>query len=170
MNVRGIEKLGFGTPGDGVAGTSLTEYTDFKVSSVNFSDPKYSTENIPAENKPTFLSVGGDAEPSMISGELYNVPIAQLPALSGGRYDSDKGEYYPPKSAPDIYLTVKLTMVATKGKKIEITFPFAKVTAWREGALTEKELVTVHFEAIANTPVSQTGVEGESSITKELSV
>ncbi len=166
MNVRGIETIGFGAPGDGVAGASLTTYKDFKVSSVSFTDPKFSTENIPAENKPVYLTVGGDAEPSVIGGELYNVPLSALPELTGGIYNSSKKEYYPPKSAPDIYLTVKLTTVATNGKKIEITFPFAKVTAWREGTLTEKELVTVHFEAIANTPVSKSGVEGESSITK----
>lgn len=164
--IRGIEKIEFGTPGDGVAGTSLTAFTDFKVSSMNFKDPKYNSENIPAENKPVYITIGGDAEPSTISGELYNVPLDKLPMIAGGTYKSGAKEYYPPTSAPDIYLTVKVTTVATKGKKVEITFPYAKVTAWREGVLTEKELVTVHFEAIANIPVSASGTEGNLSITK----
>lgn len=170
MNIRGIESLEFGAPGDGVAGADLTKYEDFKVSSMNFKDIKFGTENIPAENKPAYLTVNGEAEPNTMGGELYNVPLANLPALTGGTYDDTKKEYYPPEVGQDIYLTVVLTTIATKGKKTQLTFPYAKVTAWREGVLTEKELVTVRFEAVANLPVAADGTKGKTSITKEIAV
>ncbi len=167
--IRGIEKIEFGLPGDGVAGDLTEEFTKFKVSSMVFKDPKYGTENIPAENDPNFLTVGTDGEPSTVGGELYEVPINKLPMLTGGTYDSDNGGYAPPSSATDVYLTVKVTSVATRGKKMEITFPFAKITAWREGTMTANELVTLHFEAVANTPVSSEGEKGKLSITREIS-
>lgn len=166
--IRGIESIAFGAPGDGVAGAVTKTYKDIKVSSMTFSDIKFGTENIPAENKPAYLTVSGEVEPNETAGELYGVPLSELPMLTGGTYDEAKKEYYPPKKGTDIYLTAVITTIATKGKKVQIIYPYAKVTAWREGTLTEKELASLHFNIVANEPVAADGTLGEYTITKEI--
>ena len=157
-NILGVIKIEIGAPGDGVMGASLTEFNDVELNSVNFSGAESNEETIATESEDAYLTIGTAANPTTLAFRLYGVTGAAAVLLLGGEYASN--EYKAPESVPDNYLSIRLTSRTIDGYYHEIEFPYARITARHEGAITKSGLLAVDVNATANTPVSAAQVKG----------
>ncbi|MDB0600330.1 hypothetical protein PL373_04065 [Tenacibaculum maritimum] len=159
-NFLGVETFKLGTPGDGVMGTSLTNYPDVEVGSVNIEGAQQNEETISTENNDSYLTVNGDSTPASVTARLFGVTPAQLVVLAGGEVDGTSGLWNAPKSSPNLYLSFEMKGKAVNGKKGVLLMPYAKVNARVQGTITKNGLPAVDVTLTANTPVSSSQVEG----------
>ena len=155
-NIRGVEKIEIGLPGDGVVGGSLTEFKAVVLNSLSLTGSEANEETIKTEQDDSYLSINTDSTPATSTFKLYEVTGASAVMLMGGSWDAGSKTWSAPKTAPNKYLSVVITDIA--GNKI--TFPYAKVSAKFEGNITKGELLSVDITITANTPISSTDVEG----------
>lgn len=169
-NVLGVEKIEIGAPGDGVMGTSLTTFTAVELNSVSFAGAESNEDTIPTETEDAYLTIGTAANPTSMTFRLYEVFGADAVLLLGGTYDAMTSEYRAPKAVPDQYLSIRLTSNAIDGFKMEIEFPYARISARHEGSITKSGLLAVQVTATANTPVSSGQVEGPPYTIRKVAV
>ena len=159
-NFLGVETFKLGTPGDGIMGTSLTNYPDVEVGSVNVEGAQQNEETISTETNDSYLTVNGESTPASVTARLFGVTPAQLVVLAGGEVDANSGLWNAPKSSPNLYLSFEMKGKAVNGKKGVLLMPYAKVNARVQGTITKNGLPAVDVTLTANTPVSSSNVEG----------
>ncbi|WP_028375989.1 hypothetical protein [Leeuwenhoekiella sp. MAR_2009_132] len=164
-NILGVEKFELGTPGDGVMGAVLTEFTDIEVGSVVIEGSNSNETNIPTEKNDSYLTVDDTADPTTVTARLFGVTPAQQVILMGGKVGTvddgdDEGFYMAPASKPSIYLSMKISGKEIKGKRAVLKIPFGKVNAREQGTITKNGLPAIDITITANTPVSEAGVQG----------
>ena len=160
-NIRGVARIQIGPPGDGVVGTTLTEFSGRVVvlNSATFTGAEANQETIATEGADAYLSLNTGATPASLNFKLLEVTGDAAVMLMGGSYDSTSKTWKAPNSLPDKYLSVVLTSEAIDGKKATITIPYAKVVARHDGSITKNDLLSVDVIATANTPVAADGTE-----------
>lgn len=159
-NILGVAKLELGAPGDGVMGSSLTEFPDIEVGSVNIEGSQANEQTIPTENSDAYITINGDATPSSLTARLYGVTPAQLVLLAGGAVNGTSGYWDAPSTIPNIYLSCRVTGQVINGEYGVLEMPYAKCTARLQGTITKNGLPAVDITLTANTPVSAALVEG----------
>lgn len=161
-NIRGVEKIEIGTPGDGVVGTSLKTFLGSTVvlNSINFTGAQANEESISTEGSDTYMTLNTGSTPASLNFKLLGVEATNLVMLMGGTYDATTKEWKAPKKVPDIHLSVVLTSEAIEKKKKVISLPYAKVVARYDGTITKSALLDLDIIATANVPVTASGVEG----------
>lgn len=159
-NVRGVEKLELGIPGDGVVGASLTSFTEISLDSVTVTGGKGSNEDISTYQEDVYLSVTTTTEARILEVTLYGVTGENLVLLMGGSWDATGKEWSAPANAPNIYLSAVLTSEETNGKKAVLTYAYAKIDASFDGSIGKSQLLDVKVTITANTPISAAGVKG----------
>ncbi|MBS9774581.1 MAG: hypothetical protein KGV59_05425 [Tenacibaculum sp.] len=159
-NIRGVEFILIGAHGDGVVGTSLTKFTDIAVNTLTFQGGEATTEPIKTENNDSYLTIVTGGTETVAEFDLYGVTGEQAVMLLGGEYDASTKTYKAPKQIPNKYLSVVIQSEEVAGTKKRIEMPYAVCTAKYSGNMTKGELLKIHVKAIANTPVSSSGVEG----------
>lgn len=169
-NVLGVESIELGTPGDGVMGGTLTAFTEVELNSVNFTGASSSDETISTEQEDAYLTIGTSAEASVLTFRLYGVSNESAVLLMGGTFDSPTDEYRAPESVADTYLSVRLTSKTINGAKMEIDFPYAKISARHDGTITKSGLLAIDVTATANTPVSAAQVKGAPYVIRKVAV
>lgn len=155
-NIRGVEKIEIGLPGDGVVGTSLTEFKAVVLNSLSLDGGDSNEETIATEQDDNYLTINTGATPATSTFKLLEVIGADAVMLMGGNWDASSKTWSAPKTRPNKYLSVVITDI--EGNKI--TFPYAKVSAKFEGNITKGELLSVDVAITANTPVAADGTEG----------
>ena len=83
-NFLGVEVFGVATPGDGVMGTTFTNFTEVEVGSVNLDGAQQNEETISTETSDAYLTVNGDSTPASVTARLFGVTAAQKVILMGG--------------------------------------------------------------------------------------
>lgn len=157
-NVLGVDKIEIGTPGDGVMGSSLTEFPNVELNSLNFSGGEANEETISTEGADSYLTLAASATAPTMQFRLYEVFGADAVLLLGGAYASD--QYDAPNTVPDKYLSIRVTSKPIDGFYFEIEFPYARIAARHDGNITKNALLAIQVNATANTPVSAAQVEG----------
>jgi len=164
-DIFGISSFQVGAAGDGVMGTSLTEYNDIAEGTAQLSIPKNETIKIFSEtNRKTPYRVidGGATEGPKIDLEILGVDITAWTEFLGGTYADGKWSF--PNESVSIYRSVKLVTKETDdlGSKLEICMPYALITGGIEGAITFNNLATIKLSIEAMIPYSEALVEGEA--------
>lgn len=168
-NILGVTGIFIGDPGDGVMGTTLTEFNDIEVGSTGLEGSEANEETIATESNDSYLTVDNTATPTTLTFRLYGLTPAQRVELMGGRVGGvedvgDEGNYLAPSSIEPIYKSVKLVGKEINGKRGIIKVPFGKLVARESGTITKNGLPAVEVRVTANTPESQAGVEGSPYI------
>lgn len=163
-NFLGVVSFALGKAGDGVMGTSLTNFTDVEVGSINIEGSQVNETTIPTEANDSYLTVNGDTTPATVKARLYGVTPERLVMLAGGEVDSGTGFWSAPKSPPNIYLSFEMKGKPIDGKSGVLQMPYAKVAARLQGTITKNGLPAVDVVLTANTPISSTGAEGSPFI------
>ncbi len=83
-NILGVDKLLLGAPGDGVMGTTLTEFQDIEVNSLNVEGSTGNETTIPTEADDAYITLSDTASPTTVSVRLYGVAPDQMVMLAGG--------------------------------------------------------------------------------------
>lgn len=165
-NVLGIEKIEIGEPGDGVMGSTLTPFTVVELNSTSFTGAEANEETLTTEQEDAYLTISAAANPTSMQFRLFEVFGEALVLLMGGTFAT--GEWEAPQSIPDKYLSIRLTSKEIGGFKMQIEFPYAKVSARHEGSITKNNLLAVAVNATANTPVSGVGVKGSPYVIRKV--
>ena len=155
-NIRGVEKIEIGLPGNGVVGTNLTQFKAVVLNSLSLTGGEANEETIKTEQDDSYLSINTASTPATSTFKLYEVAGAGAVMLLGGSWDVASKTWSAPKIAPDKHLSVVITDIV--GNKI--TFPYAKVAAKFDGNITKGELLSVNVIITANTPIATSGTEG----------
>lgn len=168
-NILGLSSIALGTPGDGVMGAALTEFTDVEVGSVVIEGANSNETTIATEAEDSYLTVDDTADPTSLTFRLFGVTPEQRVMLMGGKVGiaedgEDEGNYMAPASKPSIYLSLKAVGKAINGKKGVIKIPYGKVNAREQGTITKNGLPAVDVTVTANTPVSAAGDQGSPYI------
>lgn len=168
-NILGVEKLLLGAPGDGVMGTSLTEFNDIEVGSITFEGSQANETTIPTEANDAYITVDDTADPTTLTVRLFGVTPEQRVMLMGGRVGAvedgeDEGNYLAPSSKSNIYLSAKLEAKEVDGERAVIKIPYGKISAREQGTITKNGLPAVDVVITANTPESLAGDEGSPYI------
>jgi hypothetical protein len=164
-DIFGISKFEVGTPGDGIMGTTLVEFSDIAEGTCTITLPKSETTKIFSEVErkiPYRVIDGGVSEGPKLELELLGVDMDKWETFLGGTYTTDKWVY--PNTSVSIYKSVKLTTKETdgNGKKLTFNMPYALITSGVEGALTFNNLATIKVTIEAQIPFSAIGVEGDA--------
>ncbi|WP_142783350.1 hypothetical protein [Changchengzhania lutea] len=159
-NIRGVEKIEIGLPGDGVVGATLTTFAAVVLNSLTLTGSEATEETISTEQDDSYLTVNTGANPATANFKLYEVTGDSAVMLMGGAWDDINKVWSAPKTVPNKYLSVVITTDVTEGKKTEITFAYAKVVAKFDGNITKNGLLSLDVQLTANTPVSAASVEG----------
>tara|TARA_B110001452_G_scaffold28410_1_gene22311 strand:- start:1386 stop:1895 length:510 start_codon:yes stop_codon:yes gene_type:complete len=154
-NIRGVEKIEIGLPGNGVVGSSLTEFKAVVLNSLSLTGSEANEETIKTEQDDSYLSINTDSTPATSTFKLYEISGESAVMLMGGTWTPAAKTWKAPKVAPNIYLSVVITDIA----KNKITFPYAKISAKFEGNITKGELLSVDMTITANTPITSNGLE-----------
>ena len=157
-NIRGVDKIEIGLPGDGILGASLTEFKGDVVvlNSLSIDGGDATETNISTEGVDNYMTVNTGSSPANASCKLLEVTGADAVMMLGGSYDGPSKTWDAPKTKPNIYLSVVFTDL--EGNKI--IFPYAKVSAKHVGNVTKSELLSVELKITANIPVTALGVQG----------
>ncbi len=157
-NIRGVAKIEIGLPGDGVVGTTLTEFDGSTVvlNSLSLDGGDTDETTIATEGNDSYLTVSTGSSPATATFRLLEVVGDSAVMILGGAYDSVSKTWSAPKARPDKYLSVIITDV--EGNKV--VFPYAKINGKYSGSITKSELLSLEVSLTANTPVSAAGVEG----------
>jgi len=159
-NIKGVEQIRIGLPGDGVVGTSLSGFGAVVLSSLSLTGSEANEETIATEQDDGYLTVNTGSNPATATFKLYEVTGADAVLLMGGTWDTATKTWKAPKTAPNKYLSVVILTEAVEGQRARITFPYAKVVARYDGTITKSELLSIDVSITANTPVSNDGAEG----------
>lgn len=159
-NFLGVALFGLGAPGDGIMGTTLTNFPDVEVGSVNIEGSQANQETIPTEANDAYITLNNDATPTSVTARLYGVTPAQMVLIAGGAIDGTDGLWNAPGTVPEIYLSFRMEGKANGGKKGILEMAYAKVVARVQGTITKNGLPAVDVTLTANTPVSALSVEG----------
>lgn len=159
-NFLGVAHFRLGAPGDGVMGTSLTDFTDVEVGSVNIEGSQGSNENIPTEGSDAYITLGGEPTPTTVAARLFGVTPAQLVMLAGGELNVSDGLWEAPAAKPEIYMSFRMEGKPNGGRYGVLEMAYAKVDARIQGTVTKNGLPAVDLLITANTPVSELGVQG----------
>ena len=168
-NILGVSYFGLGAPGDGVMGTTLTEFKDIEVNSVTFEGSQANETTIPTEADDSYITLSDAPTPHSLTVRLYGVTAEQRVLLMGGSVDAtaggeDEGKWLAPGTVPNIYLSMKIAGKEVNGKRTVMKFPYAKVSARDQGNITKNGLPAVEVTITANTPESQAGIKGSPFI------
>jgi hypothetical protein len=169
-NVLGVAKIEIGAPGDGVMGTSLTEFNVVELNSTNFDGSEANEETITTEQEDAYLTLSAAANPNILTFRLFEVFGDALVLLMGGTYTDGTKTWDAPESIADTYLSVRLTSKAINGFYMTIEFPYAKISARHQGTITKNNLLAIDVTATANTPVSAGGTKGAPYTIKKVAV
>lgn len=125
----GIEKVEYGTVGDGVPATVFTQIPDNLAEGTvafSFSDP--TETNIMAEETDVPVeTILTKEDPEYIEFALISPVAATLALLGGGTATGEKWEA--PSAVPQINKTIKVTTKANGGYQYEYTIVNAKIVA-----------------------------------------
>ena len=158
----GVDKIEYGTYGDGIPPTTWTELTDpIHRGSVLFNFPEPSEFKIEAEETDDPVYVGNTKDDvDYIEFALISPAAATLETLKGGTTTSDKWEA--PTSIPEIVKSVKITTKTIEGSYWEYTIVNGKVVSRFSQAPGKQQsellLVRVYVQAaitaagVKNTP------------------
>lgn len=157
-NIRGVAKIEIGLPGDGVVGTSLTEFKGSVVAlnSLSIDGGDASETTIATEGDDSYLTVGTGSTPATSTFKLLEVVGTDAVMILGGSYDGPSKTWSAPKLKPNKYLSVVITDLEGN----QVVFPYAKVAGKHVGNITKSELLSLEIKITANTPVSAAGIEG----------
>lgn len=166
-NILGVAYFGLGAPGDGVMGTTLTQFQDVEVGSITLEGSQANDVTIPTESNDAYISLSDTATPATVTARLYGVAPADMVLLAGGTVGGageDAGKWLAPGTIPNIYLSFKMEGSPIDGEKGVLKFPYAKVTARLQGTITKNGLPAVDVTITANTPESAAGAKGSPMI------
>jgi hypothetical protein len=159
-NFLGILAFALGAPGDGIMGTTLTNFPDVEVGSVNIEGSQANQETISTEGSDAYITLNNDATPTTVNARLYGVTPLQMVLLAGGSVDEGDGLWNAPRSVPEINLSFKMEGKPNNGRKGVLEMAYAKITARVQGTVTKNGLPAVDLVITANTPVSAANVQG----------
>lgn len=159
-NIRGVESISIGAPGDGVVGSTLTEYTKIVVSSLSLTGKKVTRDSIPLENIANYMSVKSGSDPATVAFKLVEVSGEDLVDFAGGSWDNTTKTYSAPIEDAQIHLSVVIKTIPVNGTYAEITFPYGFTIAAHDGTITENDLLSVDFNVTADIPETALGVQG----------
>jgi len=159
-NIKGVEVISIGLPGDGVVGTAFSFFRAVVLNSLSLTGSEATEETIGTEQDDSYLTVNTGSNPATATFKLYEVTGEDAVMLMGGEWDADTKTWKAPKTPPDKHLSVVIATDPLKGQKAKITFPYAKVVARYDGSITKSELLSIDVSITANTPVANDGTEG----------
>lgn len=170
-DIFGISKFEVGAPGNGIMGTTLTEYNDIAEGTATLTLPKADTVKIFSETNrkvPYRVIDGGTSEGPKLELELLGVNMADWVNFIGGTVENGVWKY--PKTSVSIYKSIRLTTKETDdaGSKLQINMPYALITGGISGALTFKNLATIKLTIEAMSPYTTGGVEGDALFIEEV--
>lgn len=157
-NFLGVSYFGLGAPGDGIMGTTLTEFTDIEVGSVNIEGSQPNEQTISTESDDNYLTVNNNTTPTTVRVRLFGITAAQMVVLAGGEATGDV--WSAPQSAPNIYLSMRMRGKEVNGKRGILEIPYGKIVARPQGTITKNGLPATDVTITANTPVSAAGDKG----------
>lgn len=166
-NILGVAFFGLGTPGDGVMGAVIDQYSDVEVNSVVIDGSEGNESTIPTEEDDAYISLTDTATPTTVTVRLYGLTPAERVKIMGGEViasGDDAGKWGAPRSIPNIYLSMQLEGKEIDGQKSVLKIPYGKVTAKDQGNITKNGLPAVEVKITANTPESAAGVKGNPYI------
>jgi hypothetical protein len=169
----GVSKFEMGDPGDGIMGTSLTEFNDIMEGTVTIALPKAETVKIFSETNrvvPYRVISAGSKDAPKVELKLLGVDLDKWSKFLGGTYTALTKTWAIPSTSNDLYQSIRITTKETDaaGSKLAIEIPFGLLTAGIEGNLTYNNLANIAVTIEAMTPVSELGVEGNALIVKEV--
>jgi len=168
MKAIGIEKIEYGTVGDGVPAVSFTELAESIVEgSLGFNNSEPSDENMMTETSDTpYHTITTKDDPDYVEFSLYAPSAANLLVLMGGAVSS--GEWSAPTTIPEINKTWKFTTSTINGEYVEHLIVNGKTVARFGNAPGKKSSETVIVRVyvqeartaagVVNTPYKRTVV------------
>jgi len=165
-DVFGISKFEIGAPGDGVMGSTLTEFSDIKEGSATLTLPQSDTVKIfseTARKTPYRVITSGATEGPKLQLEMLGIDLADWNGFFGGSYDVSTKKWTFPTSVTDIYKSVRLTTKATDAAGTVLVFemPYALLTGGIDNTLTFNDLTPIKVTLEAMLPVAADGTEGD---------
>lgn len=154
----GIDKIEYGTVGDGVPATSFTEITDpIAEGSVvfNFSEPTDTKINSETSDTPVHVITTKD-DVDYIEFALLTPEAATIGALGGGTVTSDKWEEA--TTIPEVTKTIKITTSTVDAEYIEHTIVNAKVICRWGQSPGKKQMETLIVRCYKQAAVTALGV------------
>lgn len=152
-----MKYVGAGTPGDGVAATTYTQYTEIHEDSVvfNFSDgTQVSFKAMGQEDPWAVVNKKGDA--SSIEFAIPSPKASELFDFMGGTVTGDKWEA--PVSTPTITKSIKMQTADYEGKYTEYVIPKASIFAKLSQAPGSEATDLMLVKATLLTPITSAGV------------
>lgn len=159
-NLFGIETFELGPTGDGVMGSSLTEFGDVEVNSIVLEGEQATENTIPTEANDSYITLNSDVQPMTLTIRLFGVLLSQYPMLMGGTYDAPTDKWSAPKQKPNIFLSSRLTATPLDDNQRILEMAYAKVNARVQGNVTKDGIPAIAITLTANTPISAAQVEG----------
>lgn len=154
-----IAYVGIGTPGDGVAATTYTQYPIIHEDSVVFNFNEASQVNFKAmgmDDPWAVLNKKGD--PSSIEFAIPSPTAVEMEAFCGGTVTGNKWEA--PTTAPSIIKSVKLQTALYEGKYTEYVITKASISARISQAPGSEQTDLLLVKATITMPVSAAGEQG----------
>lgn len=156
-----VKYIGAGTPGDGIAAATYTQYATIHENSVAFNFTEAVQVNFKAmgqEDPWAVKSKKGD--PSSIEFAIPSPTAAEQLAFMGGTVTGEKWEA--PISTPYIEQSIKMQTADYKGKYTEYIIPKASISAYMSQAPGEEQTDLMLVRATIVAPVTAAGVRKPS--------
>jgi len=154
----GLNKIEYGTVGDGVPASSFTELAESIVEgSFQFGNSEPSDQNLMTETSDTpYHTVTSKDTPDYVEFALYAPSAANLMVLMGGAVSS--GEWSAPTTIPEINKTWKFTTSTVDGDYVEHLIVNGKTLARFGQAPGKKQSETVIVRVYVQAAITDAGV------------
>lgn len=149
-----IDYLGVAEPGDGVAGTAFTQYSEIDSVTFNFSEPKEISFTAMGREDP-WAVVSKKGDPSSIEFAIPSPKATEMKAFCGGTVSGDKWEA--PTSTPTILKTIKMQSSPYNGKYTEYVLVKTSVAGRLSQAPGKEDTDLLLVKATILTPISKAG-------------
>jgi hypothetical protein len=163
-----VTKFEMGTPGDGVMGTSLTQFNGIRKGTMTLTIPTPEQTNIETEESEGAWLVIPGARLMSFKLELVGVELADWNKFLGGTYDSPTKTLSFPTASSVIKQSVKITGQNENGVAQEIQVPLAQIMGAIDGALTKDDARGLVVTGNVLTPYTAAGVIQSPLLIKDL--
>jgi hypothetical protein len=157
----GVAYVGFAEPGDGVPGTTYTQYPIIEEGSVvlNFNDP--TSVDFRAEGlKDPWESFDKAGDADSMDLNIPSPTAQECQDFMGGTIDGTTGKWSAPIDIPVIRKSFKMKSLSYKGKHTEYEFALCKVSAILSQAPSSEQTDLLRIRVTKLMPVSAAGVIG----------
>lgn len=165
----GISYVGYGTPGDGVVATSLTEIEAVSKDTVafNFSDLTETPIDIEQSDDPLF-TILTKGSPDSFEFAIPSPKTAEYGAFMGGTVTGDKYEDDGTVAQKSLSFVIKTKPV--DGKQVQYTFPKCTVSAKISQAPGKEKTELLLVKCVRDSCITALGVRKPSFIREVVAV